>query len=124
MRKKDLEKYKRRLLELRARLSGDLGSVLSTGLAGEKEQTGRTGGDEADLGNDHWDAELALSLSQNSKETLDMVDEALRRIEAGTYGICVGTGEKIARDRLDAIPYTPYCVKYAAQMERNGGGMP
>ena len=112
MRKTDLEKYKRRLLDLRARLSGDLGSVLETGLSGEKKDSSRTGGDEADLGNDHWDAELALSLSQSSKETLDQIDDALKRIEEGTYGICAGTGEKIAKDRLDAIPYTPYCVEH------------
>lgn len=121
MRKSELERYKRRLLELRARLSGDLGSVLEAGLSGDKKDTGRTGGDEADLGNDHWDAELALSLSQNSKETLELIDEALKRIENGTYGICLGTGAKIAKARLEAIPYTPYCVEYAAQLERNGG---
>lgn len=121
MRKTELEKYKRRLLELRARLSGDLGSVLAAGLSGEKKDSGRTGGDEADLGNDHWDAELALSLSQNSKETLELIDDALKRIEAGTYGVCTGTGQKIAKARLDAIPYTPYCVEYAAKVERSGG---
>lgn len=120
MRKTELDKYKRRLLDLRARLSGDLGSVLASGLGGEKKDSGRTGGDEADLGNDHWDAELALSLSQNSKDTLELIDGALQRIENGTYGICVGTGEKIAKARLDAIPYTPYCVEYAARMERSG----
>ncbi|MGE0379141.1 MAG: TraR/DksA family transcriptional regulator [Planctomycetaceae bacterium] len=121
MRKTELDKYKRRLLELRARLSGDLGSVLEAGLSGEKKDSGRTGGDEADLGNDHWDAELALSLSQNSKETLDLIDGALKRIEAGTFGVCAGTGQKIAKARLDAIPYTPYCVEYAAKVERSGG---
>ncbi len=121
MRKTELEKYKRRLVELRARLSGDLGSVLASGLSGEKKNGGRSGGDEADLGNDHWDAELALSLSQSSKETLDLIDDALKRVEDGTYGICLGTGEKIAKARLDAIPYTPYCVEHAAEVERTGG---
>jgi RNA polymerase-binding transcription factor DksA len=118
MRKAELEMYKRRLLDLKARLSGDLGSVLSAGFSGEKGTRSRSGGDEADQGNEHWDAELALSLSQNSKETLQLINEALKRIEDGSYGICVGTGNKIAKARLDAIPYTPYCVEYAAQLER------
>ena len=117
MRKVELDKYKRRLLELRARLSGDMGSVLASSLAGDKNEASRSGGDEADLGNDHWDAEL-----QNSKETLELIDEALQRIEDGSYGTCVGTGEKIAKERLDAIPYTPFCVEYAAQVERSGHG--
>ncbi|MBX3439501.1 MAG: TraR/DksA family transcriptional regulator [Planctomycetaceae bacterium] len=121
MRKTELDRYRRRLLDLRARLTGDLSSVLTAGLSGEKKDSGRTGGDEADLGNDHWDAELALSLSQNSKDTLDLIEGALKRIDDGTYGVCVGTGQKIAKARLDAIPYTPYCVEYAAQVERNGG---
>ncbi len=121
MRKTELEMYRRRLVELQARLSGDVGSVLSSGLGGEKTKSGRSGGDEADLGNDHWDAELALSLSQNGAETLNLIDAALKRIDDGTYGICLGTGDKIAKERLDAIPYTPYCVEYAAKAERNGG---
>jgi len=121
MRKTELDKYKRRLIELQARLSGDVGSVLATGLAGEKTLSGRTGGDEADLGNDHWDAELALSLSQSGAETLELIVAALKRIEDGSYGICLGSDEKIAKERLDAIPFTPYCIEYAAEAERNGG---
>lgn len=120
MRKTELEKYKRRLLELRARLTGNVGSMLEAGLGGESGSRGASG-DEADQGNDHWDAELALSLSANSNETIRMVDEALKRIENGTYGICIESGEKIAKARLDAIPYTPYCVKAAAALEQKGG---
>lgn len=117
MRKTELHKYKRRLLELRDRLTGNVGSMLEAGLGGESRSGARTSGDEADQGNDHWDAELALSLSANSNETIKLIDEALKRIEDGTYGICIESGEKIAKARLDAIPYTPYCVEAAAALE-------
>lgn len=118
MRKTELQKYKRRLLELRDRLTGNVGSMLASGLGSESRSGGGgASGDEADQGNDHWDAELALSLSANSNETINLIDEALKRIEDGTYGICVESGKKIAKARLDAIPYTPYCVEAAAQLE-------
>ena len=119
MRKTELEMYKRRLHELRARLTGDVGSVLD-GLVSDRSRDARSSGDEADLGNDHWDAELALSLSCNGAETLNMINAALKRIEDGSYGTCIETGKKIAKARLDAIPYTPYCVEAAAQLERQG----
>ncbi len=117
MRKTELQMYKRRLLDLRSRLTGDVDSVLD-GLASDRSREARSTGDEADLGNDLWDAELALSLSRNGAETLSMINAALKRIEDGTYGTCIETGQKIAKDRLDAIPYTPYCVEAAAQMEK------
>lgn len=117
MRKTELQKYKRRLLELRDRLTGSVGSMLEAGLGGESRSGGGASGDEADQGNDHWDAELALSLSANSNETIKLIDEALRRIDDGTYGTCVESGRKIAKARLDAIPYTPYCVEAAAALE-------
>ena len=119
MRKTELEMYKRRLLELRDRLTGNVGSMLESGLGGESRSGGGgASGDEADQGNDHWDAELALSLSANSNETINLIDQALKRIDAGTYGICIESGKKIAKARLDAIPYTPYCVEAAAALEK------
>jgi len=67
MRKTELQKYKRRLLELRDRLTGNVGSMLESSLGAESRSAGGGTGDEADRGNDHWDATLALSRSANYK---------------------------------------------------------
>lgn len=118
MRKVELERYKRRLLELRSRLRGDVSSVLENSIA-RSGQSDRSPGDEADAGSDNWDTELALNLSQNDNDTLELIDSALRRIEDGSYGKCIATGNKISKPRLDALPYTPYCVEHAAELEQS-----
>lgn len=117
MRKTELDRYKKRLLELRARLRGDVNSVLQASLERDGGSTERGPGDEADAGSDNWDTELALNLTENDSETLELIESALERIEDKSYGVCVATGNKIAKARLDALPYTPYCVEYASQLE-------
>jgi len=52
---------------------------------------------------------------------LASVDNALKRIEVGTYGRCEECSQDIADERLDAIPYTPHCIK-CAQRQENGEG--
>jgi len=47
------------------------------------------------------------------------VEEALARIDAGTYGLCVVDGESIDAKRLEAMPWTPYCLKHQTSLEAN-----
>ena len=47
------------------------------------------------------------------------IDEALDRIENGTYAICEGNGKPIPKARLKAIPWAKYCVEYASMLEKN-----
>ena len=120
MRKTELERYRKRLLALRARIRGDVNSVLQASLDRDGGSTERAPGDEADAGSDNWDTELAINLTRNDSETLDLIESALQRIDDKTYGVCVATGNKIAKARLDALPFTPYCVEYASQLEDGG----
>ena len=48
---------------------------------------------------------------------LGQVESALERIEQGAYGACVECEAKIPKTRLNALPYTPYCVKCASKLE-------
>ncbi len=54
--------------------------------------------------------ELALQEGEMRYNTLTMVQDALRRIAEGTYGICIDCSEEIGKARLDAVPWTPYCL--------------
>ncbi|HET7783952.1 TraR/DksA family transcriptional regulator [Paenarthrobacter sp. NEAU-H11] len=56
----------------------------------------------------------AAALLQQSTAGLDQVEAALARIAAGTYGICAVCGEPIAEGRLEARPWTPFCIRHAA----------
>ena len=123
MRKKpDTQPFKEKLVELRARLRGDVNAMAESTL---KRTRSEASGDlssmpihMADIGSDNFDQEFTLSLMENDEETLDLIEAALERIEAGTYGSCTECGGRIPKTRLNVIPYTPHCIKCASELQR------
>jgi len=114
--KPEWAKYYRRLVELRDRLLDQM-----EGLAKESaEQIDRYSVHMADSGTDNFDRDFALSLLSSDQEALYEIEEALKRIEKGTYGICELTGKPIPKARLDAIPWTRFTVEAQAQLEKEG----
>src|SRR5213075_932289 len=61
-----------------------------------------------------------LSLLSSDQDAIYEIEEALKRIEKGTYGVCELTGKPIPKARLDAIPWTRFTVEAQAQLERDG----
>ena len=121
MKKTDMRQYKEALLKLRARLRGDVNALVDAALMKTRSEAN---GDlssmpihMADVGSDNFEQEFTLSLMENGEETLELIEAALERIEAGTYGSCNECGGRIPKMRLNAIPYTPYCVKCAAKLQ-------
>ena len=76
------------------------------------------GRDLADLGTDSYELENTLGLVGCERGILAEIEEALARIQNGTYGLCQANGESIPRARLRAIPWTRYCVRCASLNER------
>lgn len=74
----------------------------------------------ADSGTDNFDRDFALSLLSSDQDAIYEIDEALRRMERKTYGVCELTGKAIPKSRLEAIPWTRFTVKAQAQLERDG----
>ena len=74
----------------------------------------------ADSGTDNFDRDFALSLLSSDQDAVYEIDEALKRIERNTYGICELTGKPIPKARLDAIPWARFTVEAQAQLEREG----
>jgi DnaK suppressor protein len=72
----------------------------------------------ADLGTDNYEQEFALGLMDSERKLLREIDDALQRIEDGTYGICEGTGKRIPKARLNAQPWARHCVEYARMLEQ------
>ncbi|MEE9253203.1 MAG: TraR/DksA family transcriptional regulator [Thermodesulfobacteriota bacterium] len=77
-------------------------------------------GDFYDHASEDRERELALMLSDREREKLVMIDDALKRIEDGSYGICEVTGEKIGEDRLRALPFTKLSVEAQEEFEKTG----
>ena len=72
----------------------------------------------ADAGTESYERDFALSLVSSEQEALYEIDEALRRIHEGTYGICEITGKPISRERLRAVPFTRYSVEGQREVEK------
>jgi DnaK suppressor protein len=66
--------------------------------------------DPADMGSASFERETAQSLSKHARNLLDQIDDALRRMDAGTYGTCERCGNRIESERLEALPYATLCL--------------
>src|SRR5438874_12926850 len=123
MKKSELLAYKEKLQAVRARLRGDVTAMAEVAL----RNSGIEGSDSnampihmAELGSDNFEQEFTLGLMEAEGDTLDLIDGALERIDQGHYGRCIQCDGPIAKARLNAIPYTPVCIKCAERQENNG----
>ena len=112
---------KERLLALRSRLRGDVSMMADAAL---KKTRTEANGDlssmpihMADIGSDNYEQEFTLSLMETEEDRLELIEGALERIEDGVYGSCLECGGPVPKTRLNAIPYTPFCVKCATKLE-------
>ncbi|HWD19015.1 MAG TPA: TraR/DksA C4-type zinc finger protein [Verrucomicrobiae bacterium] len=114
--KAEWAKYYEHLLELRERLLNQM-----SGLAKESaEEMSNYSLHMADSGTDNFDRDFALSLLSSDQDAIYEIEEALKRIERNTYGVCELTGKPIPKPRLDAIPWTRFTVEAQSQLEREG----
>ena len=72
----------------------------------------------ADVGSDNYEQEFTLGLMESERKTVVEIDDALQRIEAGTYGVCLISAEPIRRARLEAKPWAKYSIDVARERER------
>lgn len=117
--KKELAEFREILIIKRAQIMGDVSSMESEAL------TGGVGGSlshtpqhMADQGTDTFDQSLALDLVASQRTLLKEINDALARIDAGTYGICEMLGKAISVERLRHTPWARYCIEAARQQER------
>ena len=122
LKKADIKVYKERLLELRARLRGDVNTLADAALNKTRSEAS---GDlssmpihMADVGSDNFEQEFTLSLMQSEGVTLEEVERALERIEDKQFSVCTECDKQIKKSRLNAIPYTAYCIKCAEMLEQ------
>jgi RNA polymerase-binding protein DksA len=116
----ELDEFRSLLLAKRCEIVGDV-----NGMESKRAHTEASGDlscmpiHMADIGTDNYEQEFSMGLMDSEIRTLRKIDDALRRIEEGTYGICQGSGKPIPKARLKAKPWARYCVEYA-RMAENG----
>ena len=123
MKKTEMIAFKEKLHIIRARLRGDVTAMAEIAL----RKSGIEGSDSnampihmAELGSDNFEQEFTLGLMEADEGTLGSIDAALDRIQDGSYGKCTQCEAVISKARLNAIPYTPVCIK-CAELQENGG---
>jgi len=120
--KKDLEFHKDLLLKLRDRVIDEISFLANDNLnKSAKDASGDLSSYSfhmADQGTDNFDREFAASLLNSEHDVLYEIEEALRRIEQGTYGTCEMSGNPIERERLKALPFARYSMAVQSEMER------
>lgn len=104
----DLEQYKALLISLRRELAGDISQLESDAFLNDGERA--SADNPADIGSDSFAQEFSLELLQRDGQTLDLVEEALQRIQEGAFGRCEICGGWIKKARLEAIPFAKNCI--------------
>ena len=119
-----LKRQRQRLLELRSMLLDTMESVADGSLRSRPEgsEASAFGQHMADAGSDAYDRDFALSLLSQEQDSLYEINEALKRVDIGTYGICEMSGKPIPEIRLEALPFARFTVECQAQLEREGMG--
>jgi len=115
---KELDVFRTLLLEKRRELVGDMSSM-------ERDALRSSSGSNlsnlpmhmADMGTDNYEQEFTLGLMEKDRKLLKEINNALAKIQNGTYGLCEGTGLPISKVRLEAQPWARFSIEFARKME-------
>jgi DnaK suppressor protein len=113
-RAKFLAKMREQLLEMKAKLLAEIDSELRAEREGNKDE----GMDTYDLASEERDREINFILSDRERVKLKQIDDALERMDEGSYGVCESCGLEIAEERLEAMPFSRLCRDCQQDEER------
>lgn len=115
----------RQVADLRATLESDAARLLNEISAAEAEIAALmvaggegAGHDQADVGSNTFERDHEMTLARNARENLQLVQEAIARIDSGNYGVCESCGEAIGKARLQAFPRATLCMECKQRQER------
>lgn len=120
--KKELAEFKKNILKLKEGMLEGIKHVSEDTLKkSQKDAAGDISGytyHMADVATDTYDREFSLGLASNERKLLYELDDALKKIEDGSFGICEDCKSPIAKNRLKAVPYARLCVKCQERKEK------
>ena len=114
MRKRDKDKFRALLLDIRKNVLREIRQDVKEGREGEAGE----GRDTYDIASDERDREINLLLGDRERRKLQMIDDALHRVESDEYGVCEECGGEIAHGRLEAMPFSRLCVTCQSEFEQ------
>jgi RNA polymerase-binding protein DksA len=114
MPKKDLKKFKELLVKMQSQVGGDLSHITENTLnKSARDASGDLSGYSyhmADMASDDYERDFSLGRATDEQNILYSIDEALKRVQDGTYGNCMQCNKSISRKRLVAMPHTELCI--------------
>jgi RNA polymerase-binding transcription factor DksA len=116
--KKDQERFREVLLRKRAELAGDVKNIEGEALQGNSGSLSHMPQHMAEQGTESFDQALNLDIAAVDRSLIREIDDALARIENGTYGLCEMTRKPISRERLEELPWTRFSIEAARELER------
>jgi len=120
--KKELSEFKKIILKRKEEILDDIKHISDDTLKkSQKEASGDISGytyHMADVATDTYDREFSLGIASNERKFLYELDDALKKIEEGTFGICEECHSLIAKGRLKVVPYARLCVKCQEKKEK------
>ena len=126
LKKTELDEYRTLLINLQARLRGDVQHLADGALnRGDGDGDSKSPTHIAELGTDNYEQDFSLRFVENEQEILEQIGLALKKIDAGTYGLCEKCLEDgkppakaaIVKERLKAIPFCKVCIHCAEQQK-------
>ncbi|CAN5420995.1 hypothetical protein BH10PLA1_BH10PLA1_22900 [soil metagenome] len=119
---RELDVYRDALLAKRRELVGDMGSMEAEALRSSSgSNLSNLPIHMADMGTDNYEQEFTLGLVEKDRRVLREINQALAKIQDGTFGLCEGTGKPIGKPRLEVQPWAKYSIEYARMLEKRMG---
>lgn len=119
--KQQLKEFKDLLLQERAKFAAEIRSIAQNASKNPREAAGDLSGytvHMADMSSDTYERELAMNIASSEQEVLYQIEDALKRIDEGSYGICQQCSKPIGMSRLRAVPYTSMCIECQRSKEQ------
>ena len=120
--KTDLKIFKEALIKIKAKLLAQIMNVEKDNLrTSQKDASGDLSSytiHMADVATDSYDREFSLSRASVEQKAVYEIDEALKRIDEGAFGLCLTCGKQIAKNRLKAVPFAKYCIDCQSEEEK------
>ena len=116
LKKKEIEKFEKMLLDLRYQISGSIRETKEE--VKEMDESKGYSQHQADEGTDDFGKTISLEVTNKEMYILKQIERALEKIKEGTYGICDISGKEIPKARLEAIPYATMTVQAQEQYEK------
>ena len=120
--RKELEYFKKLILKIKEKILDEIKHISEDTLKkSQKDAAGDISGytyHMADVASDTYDREFSLGLASNERQSLYELDDALKKMEEGTFGICEECKSLITKTRLKVVPFARFCVKCQEKKEK------